>query len=83
MDLTGDFHRKRVTIRVAQGNSVPLYLSSRWTYERRVRSSLTLMPEMPLDGLITHRIPFQEAQEAYKLVDNHPEQCIQVVLEYA
>lgn len=83
LDLTGDFHRKRVNIRVAQGGSVPLYLSSRWTYERRVRSTIKLMPEMPLEGLITHRIPFENAQEAYELVDQHPEGCIQVLLTYA
>jgi 2-desacetyl-2-hydroxyethyl bacteriochlorophyllide A dehydrogenase len=82
LDLTEDFHMKRVNIRVAQGGSVPPYLSSRWTYERRVRSTLQLLPEMPLDSLITHTVPFKEAQEAYELVSEHPEQCIQVVLEY-
>lgn len=82
LDLTKDFHLKRVNIRVAQGGSVPLYLSSRWTYERRVRSTLKLLPEMPLESLITHTVPFKEAQDAYELVYNHPEQCIQVILEY-
>ena len=82
LDLTRDFHHKRVNIRVAQGSSVPLHLSSRWTYERRVRSALKLLPEMPLQGLITHTVPFEEAPGAYELVHNHPEKCIQVVFEY-
>lgn len=82
LNLTRDFHHKRVQIRVAQGSSVPLYLSSRWTYERRTRSALKLLPEMPLHTLITHTVPFADAQEAYELVHNHPELSIQVVFEY-
>lgn len=82
LNLTGDFHMKRVNIQVAQGDSVPLYLSSRWTYERRVQSTLNLLPEMPLKSLITHTVPFREAQDAYERVYDHPEQCIQVVLAY-
>ena len=82
LNLTGDFHNKRVQIRVAQGSSVPLYLSSRWTFDRRTRSALKLLPEMPLQGLITHTVPFEDAQEAYSLVHNCPEKCIQVVFTY-
>ena len=82
LDLTRDFHLKRVNIRVAQGDSVPLHLSSRWTLERRVRSALKLLPEMPLASLITHTFPFAHAQEAYEQVYSHPEDCVQVILAY-
>jgi threonine dehydrogenase-like Zn-dependent dehydrogenase len=34
------------------------------------------------DGLITHRIPFQQAAEAYELIDQHPEEVVKVVLTY-
>ena len=82
LDLTGAFHHKRASIRVAQGGSVPLHLSSRWTYERRVLSTMVLLPEMPLASLITHTVPFENAPDAYELVHSHPEQCIQVIMEY-
>jgi len=82
LDLTRDFHTKRAHIRVAQGESVPVHLSARWTYERRVRSTVESLQEMPLASLVTHTIPFEEAPRAYELVDRHPEECIQVVLEY-
>jgi threonine dehydrogenase-like Zn-dependent dehydrogenase len=82
LDLTRDFHVKRPNIKVAQGDSTPLHLSSRWTEERRALSTLQLLPEMPLNTLISHSFPFSDAQKAYELVHDHPEQCIQVVLEY-
>ena len=82
LDLTKDFHVKRPNIKVAQGDSTPLHLSSRWTEERRALSTLQLLPEMPLDTLISHTFAFSDAQKAYELVHDHPEQCIQVVLEY-
>ncbi len=34
------------------------------------------------DGLITHRIPFTEAGEAYELIDAHPDQVVKVILTY-
>ncbi len=34
------------------------------------------------DGLITHRIPFARAAEAYKLIDQHSAEVVKVVLEY-
>jgi threonine dehydrogenase-like Zn-dependent dehydrogenase len=35
-----------------------------------------------LDGLVTHRIPFERAQEAFELVRDHSEDCITVCLDY-
>jgi len=83
LDLTDDFHMRRVNIRVAQGGSTPLELSSRWTPERRLRSAMLLMPEMALGSLITHTVPFEQAAKAYEIVDKRPGECIQVVLDYA
>ncbi len=34
------------------------------------------------DGLITHRLPFTRAAEAYELIDQHPAEAIKVVLTY-
>jgi 2-desacetyl-2-hydroxyethyl bacteriochlorophyllide A dehydrogenase len=34
------------------------------------------------DGLITHRIPFERAQEAYELIDGHAQDVVKVVLTY-
>jgi len=31
---------------------------------------------------ITHRFPFDQAAQAYELIDRHPEDVIQVILTY-
>ena len=36
-----------------------------------------------LDPLITHRIPFRDAQDAYELVIEHPERSLGMVLDWA
>lgn len=34
------------------------------------------------EGMITHRIPFSRAREAYELIDEHPEQTVKVILDF-
>ena len=38
--------------------------------------------QLRTEGLITHRIPFQRAAEAYELIDQRPEEVVKVVLTY-
>ena len=37
---------------------------------------------LPLDELITHRFPMEQAAAAYELLDRHAGECLQVVLDY-
>ena len=41
-----------------------------------------LLGELQLLPLISHRVPFSRAAEAYELVDRHAEDVVQVVLTY-
>ena len=41
-----------------------------------------LLGRLKLRGLISHRIPFQEALEAYLLLDERPGEALQVILTY-
>jgi threonine dehydrogenase-like Zn-dependent dehydrogenase len=34
------------------------------------------------DSLVTHRIPWQEAADAYRLLDERPEETVRVVITY-
>ncbi len=39
--------------------------------------------KIAIDPLITHRIPFRDAAEAYELVLEHPERSLGMVLDWA
>jgi threonine dehydrogenase-like Zn-dependent dehydrogenase len=43
---------------------------------------LDLLPRLRLKELISHRFPFEKAPDAYRLVDKHPGEVVQVILTY-
>jgi threonine dehydrogenase-like Zn-dependent dehydrogenase len=82
LDLGGHFHRGRVRLRSSQvGRSNP-ELVPRWDHDRRTKTALGLLGRLELETLISHRIPFQRASEAYPLLDEGPEEAVQVVFTY-
>jgi threonine dehydrogenase-like Zn-dependent dehydrogenase len=58
-------------------------LAPRWDRERRLELATELLGELVLADLITHRIPFAHAADAYALLDGGDPETIQVVLDYA
>ncbi len=80
--LGGAFHRRRLRMISSQVSNLDSAVSDRWSFERRREHALQLLPELELGGLITHRCPFQRAAGAYRLIDEHPEETVQVVLTY-
>jgi len=83
LDLGGHFHRGRIRLRSSQvGRSNP-ELAPRWDRERRTDTVLALLGRLDLEDLITHRLPFDRAPEAYALLDERPEEAVQVVFTYA
>jgi len=80
--LGGHFHRGRVRLRSSQvGRSNP-ELAPRWDRDRRMDTALSLLGSLKLRELISHRIPFEEAPEAYLLLDERPGEALQVVFTY-
>ncbi len=41
-----------------------------------------LLPRLPLLELVSHRIPFAQAAEAFRLLEERPGEAAQVVLTY-
>lgn len=82
LDLGGAFHRSRIQLVSSQVSTIAPRFSARWSKARRLEVAWKLLPELPLDGLVTHRFPFAEAPAAYELLDRHPEEAVQVVLTY-
>lgn len=80
--LGGAFHRGRTRIISSQVGMIEPALAPRWTFARRRELAVSLLADLPLPGLITHRVPFSRAADAYRLVDTQPDDVLQVVLDY-
>jgi len=83
LDLGGRFHRGRVRLVSSQVGRIDPALAPRWDRERRLELATDLLRELVLADLITHRIPFAQAAEAYALLDGGAAETVQVVLDYA
>ena len=84
LPLGGSFHRGRVRIESSQVGRTAPELSARWDRERRTGAVLSHLqaPRIPLDSLVSHRIPFREAPGAYRMLDETPNDAVQVVFDY-
>ena len=80
LSLGGHFHRGRVRLRSSQVGRMNPELGSRWDLARRTEAVLGLLPRLRLKELVSHLIPFEEAPGAYRLVDERPDEAVQVVL---
>lgn len=81
LDLGGRFHRGRLKIKSSQVGGIDPSLAPRWDRARRLAHATELLSELRLADLITHRVQFERAADAYALLDQAPD-AIQVVLRY-
>jgi 2-desacetyl-2-hydroxyethyl bacteriochlorophyllide A dehydrogenase len=81
LELGAAFHRRRLRLVASQVSSVAAALGPRWDKRRRLALALELLPALDPSRYITHRFPLERAQEAFELLDRHPERVLQVVLE--
>jgi alcohol dehydrogenase len=82
IDLGTHFHRRRLRIVSSQVSHLGPHLLSRWTKARRLDVALSALSELELESLVTHRFPVERAAEAYRLLDESPQDCLQVLLTY-
>jgi alcohol dehydrogenase len=83
IDLGGKFHRSRLRLISSQVSSLPPELSGAWSKARRLGVALDLLASVPVANLISHRFPFSQAGEAYRLLDEKPAEALQVLLTYS
>jgi threonine dehydrogenase-like Zn-dependent dehydrogenase len=76
------FHRGRISIHSSQVSRIAPRLSARWTKDRRLRLALEALSAAPAGKLVSHRFPLERAADAYRLLDDSPESCVQVLLTY-
>ena len=82
IDLGGRFHRRRLRLISSQVSHIGAALSARWDRIRRFASVWTSLTEIDTLSLVTHRVPIQDAQAAFALLDQHPAEALQVLLTY-
>ena len=80
--LGGHFHRGRVRLRSSQVGRLNPELAPRWDRARRMETVIGLLDRLDLGDFISHRIPFDGAPEAYRLIDERPGEAVQVVFTY-
>jgi 2-desacetyl-2-hydroxyethyl bacteriochlorophyllide A dehydrogenase len=82
LQLGGKFHRNRVKIMSSQVSTIAPELTGRWDKARRFETAWQMIEKIRPELLISHRIPFNSAAEAYQLLHRTPDQALQIVLEY-
>jgi 2-desacetyl-2-hydroxyethyl bacteriochlorophyllide A dehydrogenase len=81
-DFGGFFHRNRIDVTSSQVSTLAPELRGRWTKERRMDTAWDRLRALTTDGLVTHRVGFGNAAEAYRLLDDSPESALQVLLTF-
>ena len=83
--LGEEFHHNRIQLVCSQISGPPPALSNRWTKYRLQRTAIELAVggQLQLQPLISHVLPVEEAPAAFQLLDETPEQALQVVLKFS
>jgi threonine dehydrogenase-like Zn-dependent dehydrogenase len=82
LNLGGSFHRSRIRLISSQVSTLTPDLLARWSKSRRLDVAWAMLRRVPVCDLITHTFPSAEAAQAYALLDQHPEQALQVIFHY-
>lgn len=82
LDLGGRFHRSRIRLISSQVSSIDPQWSGRWDKARRFELVWEMLKRVRPSRLISHRLPFEQAEDAYRLIDQTGEHTLQVVFTY-
>ena len=83
VELGGSFHRSRIRLISSQVSTIAPELSGRWDKTRRFDIAWKALERIKPEKWITHRFPLEQAEEAYQLLDESPEETIQVLFTYS
>jgi 2-desacetyl-2-hydroxyethyl bacteriochlorophyllide A dehydrogenase len=83
--LGEEFHHNRISLVCSQISNVDPALSYRWDRLRLIHTIMDLQAQgsLNLRPVITHIIPFKKAAEAFRILDETPDQALQVVLDFS
>jgi 2-desacetyl-2-hydroxyethyl bacteriochlorophyllide A dehydrogenase len=82
LQLGLQFHFRRQRIVSSQVSSIGSGLQPRWDWERRYVTATERLASFDVERLVSHRVAFEEAPSAYRLIDEKPEETLAVLLDY-
>lgn len=82
LDLGGAFHRSRIRIISSQVSTIAPELRGRWDKARRFNVAWEALRRIQPQKWITHRFPIDDAADAYRLLDENPQDAIQILFDY-
>jgi threonine dehydrogenase-like Zn-dependent dehydrogenase len=82
VNLGGTFHRSRIKLISSQVSTIAPELVGRWDKARRFDAAWKALERIKPEKWITHRFPIDDAANAYRLLDEDPQDTIQVLFTY-
>jgi threonine dehydrogenase-like Zn-dependent dehydrogenase len=84
LNLGEEWHHNRLTLVGSMSGWGAPHRGPGWDRRRLRATALDLLGSgtLDVDALVTHRVPFARAAEAYELIDRKPEETIRVLLTY-
>ncbi len=82
IDLGGAFHRSRIKLISSQVSTISPELSGRWDKSRRFDVAWKALERIKPEKWITHSFSLEDANKAYQMLDENPQETIQVILDY-
>lgn len=82
INLGERFHRSRLSIVSSQVSTISPELSGRWDKARRFSVAWEMIKKCQPAQLISHALPFADAAEAYRLLDEAAQDATQIIFDY-
>lgn len=82
LNLGARFHRERIQIISSQVSTIYPKYRGRWTKRRRIKTALQALSDIDSHRFITHDFEIHEASSAYELLDEEPENVVQIIITY-
>ncbi|MBD3275743.1 MAG: oxidoreductase [Candidatus Marinimicrobia bacterium] len=76
------FHRNRIQIISSQVSTIRGKYRARWDKKRRLTVAINQLNRLDTNSIISHRIPFSDASDAYALYDSQDQNTLQILLTY-
>jgi len=82
INLGGSFHHSRIKLISSQVSTIQPELRGRWDKSRRFQIAWKALERIKPEQWITHRFSLEDASQAYQLLDENPQETIQIIFTY-